>query len=81
MPMSLPEPSKAEAKALFRLGIVGDLLARELSPGELRAELMARALERYLRLSTRDPHATPDSRDLGGTRAFTLAAGQITSAC
>lgn len=47
MPMSLPEPSKAEAKALFRLGIVGDLLARELSPGELRAELMARALERY----------------------------------
>jgi putative transposase len=47
MPTSLPEPSKAEAKALFRLGIVGDLLARDLSPGELRAELMARALERY----------------------------------
>ena len=26
MPMKIPEPSKAEAKALFRLGIVGDLL-------------------------------------------------------
>jgi transposase InsO family protein len=47
MAMSIPEPSKAEAKALFRLGIVGDLLARELSPGELRAELLARAQERY----------------------------------
>lgn len=47
MPMKIPEPSKAEAKALFRLGIVGDLLARELSAGELRAELVARSAERY----------------------------------
>src|SRR5687768_6914341 len=47
MPMKIPEPTKAEAVALFRLGIVGDLLARELSPGELRAELIARSAERY----------------------------------
>lgn len=47
MPMKIPEPSKAEAMALFRLGVVGDLLARDLSPGELRAELVARAAERY----------------------------------
>jgi transposase InsO family protein len=45
--MKIPEPTKAEATALFRLGVVGDLLARELSPGELRAELLARAAERY----------------------------------
>lgn len=47
MPMKMPEPSKAEAMALFRLGIVGDLLARDLSAGELQAELVARAAERY----------------------------------
>ncbi len=47
MPLKIPEPSKAEAMALFRLGIVGDLLARDLSPGELRDELVARAAERY----------------------------------
>ena len=47
MPMKLPEPTKAEAMALFRLGIVGDLLTRDLPAGELRAELVARAAERY----------------------------------
>ncbi|MDQ8155332.1 MAG: DDE-type integrase/transposase/recombinase [Gemmatimonadota bacterium] len=53
MSMNVPEPTKAEAMALFRLGVVGDLLARELSPGELRDELVARAAERY-----RPPDAT-----------------------
>ena len=53
MSMKIPEPTKAEAMALFRLGVVGDLLARELSPGELRDELVARAGERY-----RPPGAT-----------------------
>jgi transposase InsO family protein len=47
MPLKIPEPSKAEAVALFRLGIVGDLLARDLSAGELRDELVRRAAERY----------------------------------
>ena len=47
MPMKLPNPTPAEAVALFRLGVVGDLLARELPAGELRAELEARAAERY----------------------------------
>ena len=47
MPMSLPEPNRAEAIALFRLGIVGDLLARDLADGELRAELEARAAQRH----------------------------------
>lgn len=47
MPMKIPEPSKAERVALFRLGIVGDLLARDLSSGDLKAELVARAAERY----------------------------------
>jgi transposase InsO family protein len=45
--MKIPEPTRAEGVALFRLGVIGDLLARELSPGELRAELVARAAERY----------------------------------
>lgn len=47
MPMKTPEPSKAEAMALFRLGIVGDLLAADLPPGELLAELRVRAETRY----------------------------------
>jgi transposase InsO family protein len=47
MTPSLPQPSRAEEIAAFRLGIVGDLLARELSPGELKAELQARAEARY----------------------------------
>lgn len=53
MPMKTEQPSKAEVLALFRLGIVGDLLARDLSGGELHAELVARAAERY-----RPPGAT-----------------------
>jgi transposase InsO family protein len=42
-----PLPSHLEAVALFRLGIVGDLLARDLPPGELQDELAARAARRY----------------------------------
>src|SRR5690606_17270762 len=42
-----PVPTRAEAVALFRLGVIGDLLARDLSPGELRDELIARATQRY----------------------------------
>jgi transposase InsO family protein len=42
-----PVPTRAEAVALFRLGVIGDLLARDLSPGELREELIARAAQRY----------------------------------
>ena len=42
-----PTPDRAEAIALFRLGIIGDLLARTLDPGELRDELVARAALRY----------------------------------
>lgn len=47
MPMKLPLPDRAEAIALFRLGVVGDLLTRDLAPGELRDELVARAAQRY----------------------------------
>ena len=45
--MKLPKPSHREAIALFRLGVVGDLLTRELKRGELRSELMSRARQRY----------------------------------
>ena len=47
MPQPFPEPSRAEAVALFRLGVVGDLLARDLDAGELQDELIARAQQRY----------------------------------
>ena len=47
MPLPLPPPPRAEAIALFRLGVVGDLLTRDLAPGELRDELVARAAQRY----------------------------------
>lgn len=47
MPVRLPQPSKAEEIALFRLSVVGDLLARDLAPGELGEELLARASRRY----------------------------------
>ena len=43
----LPEPTHREQVALFRLGVIGDLLALELSRGELREELIARAKKRY----------------------------------
>lgn len=42
-----PRPSRREEVALFRLGVIGDLLARELAPGELQAELKLRAQRRY----------------------------------
>ncbi len=45
--MKTPEPSHRERIALFRLSVVGDLLARELEPGELKAELQQRAEQRY----------------------------------
>lgn len=47
MPLPSPTPDRAEAIALFRLGVVGDLLTRDLAPGELRDELVARAAQRY----------------------------------
>ncbi|MDI7267981.1 MAG: integrase core domain-containing protein [Myxococcota bacterium] len=50
MPMSAPRPTRAEEVALFRLGIVGDLLNRDLQPGELGEELVNKA-----RLSYRPP--------------------------
>lgn len=48
-----PTPTHREAVALFRLGVIGDLLARELARGELQAELKLRAQRRY-----RPPGAT-----------------------
>lgn len=45
--MRLPAPTHRERIALFRLGVVGDLLAQELPRGELRAELERRARKRY----------------------------------
>lgn len=47
MEVTPPEPTRAEAIAAFRLGIVGDLLAREFAPGELRLELEKKAAIRY----------------------------------
>lgn len=46
MTIPTPTPTRAEAIALFRLGVVGDLLARDLAPGELRDELVARGAQR-----------------------------------
>ena len=42
-----PKPSQREEVARFRLGIVGDLLTRDLEHGELQAELQQRAARRY----------------------------------
>lgn len=47
MPVPLPPPTRAEAIALFRLGVIGDLLARDLASGELIKELVGRAAQRY----------------------------------
>lgn len=47
--MKIPDPSHREQVALFRLGVVGDLLARDLDRGELQAELHERAKKRYRR--------------------------------
>lgn len=45
--MKTPRPSHREAVALFRQGVIGDLLARDLERGELVAELKERARRRY----------------------------------
>ncbi len=45
--MKTPTPSHREAIALFRLGVIGDLLARDLARGELKQELLARSRTRY----------------------------------
>ena len=45
--MKAPTPTHREAVALFRLGVIGDLLAMELNPGELKDELVRRSLRRY----------------------------------
>lgn len=47
MPMSVVRPTRAEEMALFRLGIVGDLLNRDLLPGELGDALLEKARLRY----------------------------------
>lgn len=43
----IPRPTRAEEIALFRLSVIGDLLAQDLEPGALKAELEARAKKRY----------------------------------
>ena len=45
--MKPPTPTHREAVALFRLGVIGDLLAMDLEPGELQDELVRRAQRRY----------------------------------
>jgi len=45
--MKTPKPSHREAVALFRLSVVGDLLARDLDRGELKEELEERSEKRY----------------------------------
>ncbi len=42
-----PKPTRREQIALFRLGVIGDLLARELARGELHQEFVSRAQKRY----------------------------------
>ncbi|NOY27158.1 MAG: transposase family protein [Oligoflexia bacterium] len=45
--MKLPTPTHRERVALFRQGVIGDLLARDLERGELLAALQLRAQRRY----------------------------------
>lgn len=47
MPQPLPPPTRAEQIALFRLGVIGDLLTQTLERGELQDELKRRAWRRY----------------------------------
>lgn len=47
MPATTPTPTRADRVALFRLGVVGDLLDQALEYGELQAELQHRAKRRY----------------------------------
>ena len=55
--MKIPTPTHRERVALFRHGVIGDLLARELGRGELRAALQDRSKMRY-----RPPGATSTRR-------------------
>lgn len=43
----IPRPSRGEQIALFRLSVIGDLLAQDLDRGELIPELERRAQKRY----------------------------------
>jgi len=45
--MRIPQPTHRERVALFRLGVIGDLLTRELEPGELILEFKRRSETRY----------------------------------
>ncbi len=45
--MPLPTPNLAEKTALFRHGVVGDLITSDLEPGALTAELKSRSRRRY----------------------------------
>jgi transposase InsO family protein len=47
MPYKPPDPTRADQVALFRLGVIGDLLSRPLERGELQDELKLRAQRRY----------------------------------
>ncbi len=44
---TMPKPSRREEIALFRLGVIGDLVSRDLERGELTIELQRRAELRY----------------------------------
>ncbi|MBM4319264.1 MAG: transposase [Deltaproteobacteria bacterium] len=45
--MKIPEPSQRERIALFRLSVIGDLLAQELELGDLNKQLQERSEKRY----------------------------------
>ena len=47
IPVPLPTPNHAEQVALFRHGVVGDLITSDLEIGALQAELKKRAKRRY----------------------------------
>jgi putative transposase len=47
IPAALPTPNHAEQVALFRHGVVGDLVTSDLEVGDLQAELKKRAKRRY----------------------------------
>ena len=53
--MLTPKPSTHEEVALFRRGVVGDLLAQALPRGELRQELLRRSKVRYLPPGAEEP--------------------------
>lgn len=47
IPVALPTPNHAEQVALFRHGVVGDLITSDLEQGDLQDELKKRARRRY----------------------------------